>query len=121
MKLERQQIMLLYMKIMKKFYKLLRDLASNEIHSSVPHFRDVSLLLNYCLQERTFVVADVCVCSFQIAMEPYPVTLEEELKAAAKQVEVCGSSCCDFSINLFFFFFFSHLCCGLAHAVSRMR
>ncbi|KZV17283.1 hypothetical protein F511_27535 [Dorcoceras hygrometricum] len=62
MKLERQQIMSLYMKVMKKFYKLLRESASNEIHSSVPHLRD-------------------------IAMEPHPVSLEEELNAAAKQVE----------------------------------
>ncbi|XP_075516380.1 RNA cytidine acetyltransferase 1-like [Primulina tabacum] len=62
MKLERQQIMSLYMKVMKKFYKFLRDLESNEIHSSVPHLRDIS-------------------------MEPHPVSLEEELNAAAKQVE----------------------------------
>jgi len=42
MKLERQQILSLFIKVMKKFYKFLYGIASKEIDSSLPHLKKVS-------------------------------------------------------------------------------
>ena len=42
MKLERTQILSLFMKVMKKFYKYLHAVASNEIQSTLPRLKEVS-------------------------------------------------------------------------------
>lgn len=47
MKLERSQILSLYMKIMKKFYKYLNSIASNETRPTVSRLKDVSEILEY--------------------------------------------------------------------------
>uniref|UniRef100_A0A0R0JXN6 RNA cytidine acetyltransferase n=1 Tax=Glycine max TaxID=3847 RepID=A0A0R0JXN6_SOYBN len=60
--LERQTILSLFIKVMKKFYKYLDGLASKEIQSTLPRLRE-------------------------IVMEPHSVALEEDLNSAAKQVE----------------------------------
>lgn len=49
MKLERQQILSLYMKVMKKFYKYLSVIESKETHSTVSRLKDVSELKNIAL------------------------------------------------------------------------
>ncbi|KAK4264833.1 hypothetical protein QN277_025957 [Acacia crassicarpa] len=61
-KLERQQILSLFIKVMKKFYKYLHGLESKEIESTLPTLRE-------------------------IVMEPHSVSVDEDLKNAAKQVE----------------------------------
>ncbi|KMT08634.1 hypothetical protein BVRB_6g139110 [Beta vulgaris subsp. vulgaris] len=62
MKLERQQILSLFIKVMKKFHKYLYGVASKEIESTLPR-----------LKERV--------------MEPHDITLEEDLNDAAKKVK----------------------------------
>ncbi|KAL1326891.1 hypothetical protein HN51_037015 [Arachis hypogaea] len=62
MKLERQQILSLFIKVMKKFYKYLYGLASKEIESTLPRLKE-------------------------IVMEPHSVSVDEDLNNAAKQVE----------------------------------
>ncbi|KAF7840044.1 RNA cytidine acetyltransferase 1 isoform X1 [Senna tora] len=62
MKLERQQILSLFIKVMKKFYKYLYGVASKEIESTLPRLKE-------------------------IVMEPHSVSLDEDLNDAAKQVE----------------------------------
>ncbi|TKY60362.1 N-acetyltransferase protein [Spatholobus suberectus] len=61
-KLERQQILSLFIKVMKKFYKYLYGLASKEIESTLPRLKE-------------------------IVMEPHTVSLDEDLNNAAKQVD----------------------------------
>ncbi|KAG5025461.1 hypothetical protein AAZX31_08G141300 [Glycine max] len=60
--LERQTILSLFIKVMKKFYKYLDGLASKEIESTLPRLKE-------------------------IVMEPHSVSLDEDLNNAAKQVE----------------------------------
>jgi len=42
MKVERTQILSLFMKAMKKIYKYLRGIASKEIESTLPRIKEVS-------------------------------------------------------------------------------
>ena len=42
MKLEREQIMSLFIKVMKKFYKYLYGISSKEIESTLPRLKEVS-------------------------------------------------------------------------------
>ncbi|XP_022132534.1 RNA cytidine acetyltransferase 2-like [Momordica charantia] len=62
MKLERQQILSLFIKVMKKFHKYLYGIASKEIESTMPRMRE-------------------------IPMEPHEITVDDDLHEAAKQVE----------------------------------
>ncbi|PKI79320.1 hypothetical protein CRG98_000265 [Punica granatum] len=62
MKLENQQIMALFNKVMKKFYKHLYAIASKEIESALPRLKDV-------------------------ALEPHSISVEDDLNDAAKKVE----------------------------------
>ncbi|KAK4790574.1 hypothetical protein SAY86_017878 [Trapa natans] len=62
MKLERQQILSLFIKVLKKFHKYLYAVASKEIESALPSLKDV-------------------------ALEPHSISLEDELNDAAKKVE----------------------------------
>ncbi|XP_048134806.1 RNA cytidine acetyltransferase 1-like isoform X3 [Rhodamnia argentea] len=62
MKLERQQIMSLFIKVMKKFYKHLYAIAAKEIDSALPRLKEVVL-------------------------EPHSVSVDEDLNEAAKKVE----------------------------------
>ncbi|XP_050292456.1 RNA cytidine acetyltransferase 1 [Quercus robur] len=62
MKLEREQIMSLFIKVMKKFYKYLYGISSKEIESTLPRLKE-------------------------IVMEPHSISVDEDLKNAAKQVE----------------------------------
>ncbi|KAJ9177703.1 hypothetical protein P3X46_012893 [Hevea brasiliensis] len=62
MKLERTQILSLFIKVMKKFHKYLYGIASNEIESTLPR-----------LKERV--------------LEPHNISVEDDLNEAAKQVE----------------------------------
>ncbi|KAL7089884.1 hypothetical protein ACP275_12G004500 [Erythranthe tilingii] len=62
LKLERQQIMSLYMKVMKKFYKYLNGVSSNETRPTVSRLKDITL-------------------------EPHPVSVDDDLNKAAKQVQ----------------------------------
>ncbi|KAI4345160.1 hypothetical protein L6164_012312 [Bauhinia variegata] len=62
MKLERQQILSLFIKVMKKFYKYLHGIASKEIESTLPRLKE-------------------------IVMEPHSVSMDKDLNDAAKQVE----------------------------------
>ncbi|KAI4383508.1 hypothetical protein MLD38_009339 [Melastoma candidum] len=62
MKLERQQILSLFIKVLKKFYKHLYGIASKEIESVLPRLKEVTL-------------------------EPHSISLDEDLNEAAKQVE----------------------------------
>lgn len=61
-KLERQQILSLFIKTMKKFHKMLYGIASKEIESTLPRLKE-------------------------IVMEPHSISVDEDLKNAAKQVE----------------------------------
>ncbi|XP_062148759.1 RNA cytidine acetyltransferase 1 [Alnus glutinosa] len=61
-KLERQQILSLFIKVMKKFHKYLYSIASKEIESTLPQRKE-------------------------IVMKPQSVSVDEDLKNAAKQVE----------------------------------
>lgn len=45
MKLERQQILSLFIKVMKKFHKYLYGIASKEIESTMPRMREVKILV----------------------------------------------------------------------------
>ncbi|KAF3440479.1 hypothetical protein FNV43_RR18763 [Rhamnella rubrinervis] len=62
LKLERQQILSLFIKAMKKFYKYLYSIASKEIESSLPRLKEIEL-------------------------RPHNISVDEDLKAAARQVE----------------------------------
>lgn len=62
MKLDRQQILSLFMKVIKKFHKYLYSIASKEIDPALPRLR-------------------------KIVMEPHSISLDEDLKEAARQVE----------------------------------
>ncbi|KAK9165712.1 hypothetical protein Scep_000903 [Stephania cephalantha] len=62
MKLERQQILSLFIKTMRKFQKYLHNVASKEIESTLPRLREV-------------------------ALEPHSVSLEHDLNEAAKEVK----------------------------------
>lgn len=62
MKLERQQIMSLFIKAMKKLYKYIHGIAANEIESTLPRLRE-------------------------IMMEPHSIPLDDDLNQAAKQVQ----------------------------------
>ncbi|KAL7230420.1 hypothetical protein ACSBR2_008828 [Camellia fascicularis] len=62
MKLERQQILSLFIKVMKKFYKYLYDIAAKEIDSVQSRLRE-------------------------IVMEPHAVSVDEDLNEAAQQVK----------------------------------
>nr|GMD79002.1 RNA cytidine acetyltransferase 1 isoform X1 [Ipomoea batatas] len=62
MHLERQQILSLFIKTMKKFYKYLYDLASKEIDSTVSRLEEIK-------------------------MEPHAISLDDDLNNAAKQVQ----------------------------------
>lgn len=61
-KLERQQILSLFIKVMKKFYKHLHANAAKEIDSALPRLKEVVL-------------------------EPHSVSVDEDLNEAAKKVE----------------------------------
>ncbi|KAE7998202.1 hypothetical protein FH972_002768 [Carpinus fangiana] len=61
-KLERQQILSLFIKVMKKFHKYLYNIASKEIESTLPQQKE-------------------------IVMKPHSISVDEDLKNAAKQVE----------------------------------
>ncbi|XP_010249467.1 PREDICTED: RNA cytidine acetyltransferase 2-like [Nelumbo nucifera] len=62
MKLERQQILSLFIKVMKKFHKYLFSIASEEIHANLPRIKEV-------------------------VMEPHSVSVDDDLNDAAKQVK----------------------------------
>ncbi|XP_047316281.1 RNA cytidine acetyltransferase 1-like [Impatiens glandulifera] len=62
MKLERQQILSLFIKVIKKFYKYLHEVASKEIGKTFPRLKEV-------------------------VMEPHPVSLDEDLNEGAQKVE----------------------------------
>ncbi|GAV63142.1 GNAT_acetyltr_2 domain-containing protein/tRNA_bind_2 domain-containing protein [Cephalotus follicularis] len=62
MKLERQQILSLFIKVMKKFHKYLSDVASEQFVSTLPR-----------LKERV--------------LEPHSISMDDDLNEAAKQVE----------------------------------
>ncbi|KAL0395569.1 UNVERIFIED_CONTAM: RNA cytidine acetyltransferase 1 [Sesamum calycinum] len=62
MKLERQQILSLYMKVMKKFYKYISGILSKDARPTGSRLKD-------------------------IPMEPHPISVEEDLNDAGKQVE----------------------------------
>ncbi|XP_027368437.1 RNA cytidine acetyltransferase 1-like [Abrus precatorius] len=62
LKLERQQILSLFIKVMKKFYKYLYGLASKEIESTLPRLKE-------------------------IVLKPHSISVDEDLNNAAKQVE----------------------------------
>lgn len=47
MKVERQQIMSLYMKVMKRFHKYLSSIASKDTLPSVSRLKDVSETIRY--------------------------------------------------------------------------
>jgi len=47
--LERQTILSLFIKVMKKFYKYLDGLASKEIESTLPRLKEVSFLMTIYL------------------------------------------------------------------------
>eukprot|EP00268_Persea_americana_P066419 TRINITY_DN9034_c1_g1_i1.p1 TRINITY_DN9034_c1_g1~~TRINITY_DN9034_c1_g1_i1.p1 ORF type:complete len:1032 (+),score=211.38 TRINITY_DN9034_c1_g1_i1:177-3272(+) len=61
MKLEGQQILSLFIKVMRKFYKYLYSVASKEIESTLPRLREV-------------------------VMEPHSVSVDDDLNEAAKKV-----------------------------------
>ncbi|KAL9253303.1 RNA cytidine acetyltransferase 1-like protein [Drosera capensis] len=62
MKLERQQIMSLFIKALKKFHKYLSGIASSQIDSTLPRLKD-------------------------FALKPHKVSLDEDLNEAARKVE----------------------------------
>ncbi|KAK2980376.1 hypothetical protein RJ640_014549 [Escallonia rubra] len=62
MKLERQQILSLFIKVMKKFHKYLNDVASKEIDSALPPYKE-------------------------IVMKPHAISVDEDLDDAAKKVK----------------------------------
>ncbi|KAK3000847.1 hypothetical protein RJ639_020772 [Escallonia herrerae] len=62
MKLERQQILSLFIKVMKKFHKYLNDVASKEIDSALPPYKE-------------------------IVMKPHAISVDEDLNDAAKKVK----------------------------------
>uniref|UniRef100_A0A5B7B8X6 RNA cytidine acetyltransferase n=1 Tax=Davidia involucrata TaxID=16924 RepID=A0A5B7B8X6_DAVIN len=62
MKLERQQILSLFIKVLKKFYKYLYGIASKEIDSTLPRLKE-------------------------ILMEPHAISVDEDLNEAAKEVK----------------------------------
>ncbi|CAK9320297.1 unnamed protein product [Citrullus colocynthis] len=62
MKLERQQILSLFIKVMKKFHKYLYGIASKEIESTMPRMREIPL-------------------------EPHEISVDDDLHEAAKQIE----------------------------------
>ncbi|KAK4790926.1 hypothetical protein SAY86_031339 [Trapa natans] len=62
MKLERQQILSLFIKVMKKFHKYIYAVASKEIESALPRLKDV-------------------------ALEPHSISLEDDPNDAAKKEE----------------------------------
>ncbi|CAI9112681.1 OLC1v1013156C3 [Oldenlandia corymbosa var. corymbosa] len=64
MKLERQQILSLFIKVMKKFYKFLYNVASKDIESTLPRLKEIPL-------------------------EPHSITVEEDLEEGARKVQVC--------------------------------
>lgn len=91
MKLERQQILALYMKVMKRFYKYLSGIATKDTLPTVSRLKDVSELIRYsdvvkllCL----YFTFSLFIFIFQIALEPHPVSVDDDLNNAAKQVEV---------------------------------
>ncbi|PIA47868.1 hypothetical protein AQUCO_01400455v1 [Aquilegia coerulea] len=64
MKLERQQILSQFIKVMKKLHKYFYSIASKEIESSLPRLRE-------------------------IVMTPHSVSVDNDLEDAAKEVKVC--------------------------------
>ncbi|KAF8405899.1 hypothetical protein HHK36_007977 [Tetracentron sinense] len=62
MKLERQQILSLFIKVLKKLYKYLHSVASKEIDSTLPRLK-------------------------QVVMVPHNVSVDDDLQDAAKQVK----------------------------------
>ncbi|XP_057528601.1 RNA cytidine acetyltransferase 1 [Amaranthus tricolor] len=62
MKLEGQQILSLFIKVMKKFHKYLYGIASKDIESTLPRLKE-------------------------IAMKPHDITVDEDLENAANQVK----------------------------------
>ncbi|KAL3613465.1 hypothetical protein CASFOL_042728 [Castilleja foliolosa] len=62
MKLPRHQIMSLFMKVMKKFYNYLSGISSKETHPTTSRLKD-------------------------IAMEPHPVSVDEDLNDGARKVQ----------------------------------
>ncbi|XP_057962502.1 RNA cytidine acetyltransferase 2-like [Malania oleifera] len=62
MKLERQQILSLFIKVMKKFHKYLYGIASKEIESTLPQLKE-------------------------IVLKPHSISMEDDLNDAAKQVQ----------------------------------
>ncbi|GAB2211392.1 hypothetical protein Drorol1_Dr00024704 [Drosera rotundifolia] len=68
MKLERQQVMSLFMKALKKFHKFIYGLASKQIDSTLPRLEDKSTV-------------------WESALKPHRISLDEDLNDAAKKVE----------------------------------
>ncbi|KAK3007259.1 LOW QUALITY PROTEIN: hypothetical protein RJ639_016242 [Escallonia herrerae] len=66
MKLERQQILSLFIKVMKKFHKYLNDVASKEIDSALPPYKE-------------------------ILMKPHAISVDEDLNDAAKKSRLVHS------------------------------
>ncbi|KAK9272602.1 hypothetical protein L1049_002976 [Liquidambar formosana] len=62
MKLERQQILSLFIKVMKKFHRYLYGIASKEIDSTLPRLKE-------------------------IVMKPHNISVDDDLNDAAKEVE----------------------------------
>ncbi|KAL8478874.1 hypothetical protein ACS0TY_030671 [Phlomoides rotata] len=74
LKLENQQVLSLYLKVMKKFYKYLSGIASKDTLPTVSRLKDISL-------------------------EPHPVSVDDDLNDAAKQVEDNMRSKLDVTLN----------------------
>ncbi|KAL9256438.1 RNA cytidine acetyltransferase 1-like protein [Drosera capensis] len=68
MKLERQQVMSLFMKALKKFHKFIDGLASKQIDSTLPRLKDKSTV-------------------WESALKPHRISLDEDLNDAAKKVK----------------------------------
>ncbi|KAL9266204.1 RNA cytidine acetyltransferase 2-like protein, partial [Drosera capensis] len=68
MKLERQQVMSLFMKALKKFHKFIYGLASKQIDSTLPRLEDKSTV-------------------WESGLKPRRISLDEDVNDAAKKVE----------------------------------
>lgn len=89
LKLENQQVLSLYLKVMKKFYKYLSGIASKETLPSASRLKEVSELKMLIISEKdVFLLFSYWCRCFQISLEPHPVSVDDDLNDGAKQVEV---------------------------------
>ncbi|KAF8405889.1 hypothetical protein HHK36_007967 [Tetracentron sinense] len=93
MKLERQQILSLFIKVMKKLYKYLHSVASKEIDSTLPRLKQVSrkatLQYHQIVENINFSVRDMPLTDVEliVVMVPHNVSVDDDLQDAAKQVK----------------------------------